>query len=165
MYFLETLQVCAPCHGGVLYSFWSWWNVVWIFYEFFKYWKNVFLTFYAISNISRKKNLGIQNNYFSFNVLSAGNIVKSLPLHLLVKWEVISPNRRYTCREFLHEVNWKVVSPDSTVGIYIQYIYNKNFGVSFWTCSREISGDWVALFSLLYLCITCHSIMCGVWRR
>ena len=30
---------------------------------------NVFLTFYAISNISRKKNLGIQNNYFSFNVL------------------------------------------------------------------------------------------------
>ena len=21
MYFLETLQVCAPCHGGVLYSF------------------------------------------------------------------------------------------------------------------------------------------------
>ena len=29
---------------------------------------NVFLTFYAIS-IYRKKNLGIQNNYFSFNVL------------------------------------------------------------------------------------------------
>ena len=28
----------------------------------------VFLTFYAISNISRKKNLGIQNNYFSLNV-------------------------------------------------------------------------------------------------
>ena len=28
---------------------------------------NVFLTFYAISNISRNKNLGIQNNYFSFN--------------------------------------------------------------------------------------------------
>ena len=41
---------------------------------------NVFLTFYAISNISRKKYLGIQNNYFSFNVffvfLYAGNIVK-----------------------------------------------------------------------------------------
>ena len=29
---------------------------------------NVFLTFYAISNIYRNKNLGIQNNYFSFNV-------------------------------------------------------------------------------------------------
>ena len=29
---------------------------------------NVFLTFYAISNISRKQNLEIQNNYFSFNV-------------------------------------------------------------------------------------------------
>ena len=27
-----------------------------------------FVTVYAISNISRKKNLGIQNNYFSFNV-------------------------------------------------------------------------------------------------
>ena len=44
---------------------------------------NVFLTFYAISNISRNKNLGIQNNYFSFNVffvffLYAGNIVKCL---------------------------------------------------------------------------------------
>ena len=40
--------------------------------------------------------------------------------------EVVSPNRRYTCREFEHEVNWKVVSQDSrlgTVGIYIQYIY------------------------------------------
>ena len=61
---------------------------------------------------------------------------------------MVSPNRRYTCREFLHEVNWKVVSPDSTVGIYIQYIYNKNCGVSFWTCSREISGDRVALFIL-----------------
>ena len=40
---------------------------------------NVFLTFYAISNIYRKKHLGIQNNYFSFNVffvffLYAGNI-------------------------------------------------------------------------------------------
>ena len=34
---------------------------------------NVFLTFYAIF---RKKNLGIQKNYFSFNVLYAGNIVK-----------------------------------------------------------------------------------------
>ena len=40
MYFLQTLQVRAPCHGGVLYSFWYWWNVVWIFDEFFKYWKN-----------------------------------------------------------------------------------------------------------------------------
>ena len=42
---------------------------------------NVFLTFYAICNISRKKNLGIQTNYFSFNVffvffLYAGNIEK-----------------------------------------------------------------------------------------
>ena len=62
LYFLETLQVRAPSHGGVLYSFWYWWNVVWIFYEFFKYWKKlnlkhfvskfyVFFAFHAISNI------------------------------------------------------------------------------------------------------------------
>ena len=31
----------GTCHGGVLYSFWYWWNVVWIFYEFFKYWKKL----------------------------------------------------------------------------------------------------------------------------
>ena len=71
---------------------------------------NVFLTFYAISNISRKKKLGIQNNYFSFNVffvvfLYAGNIEKcpvTYILQLLVKWEVVSPNSRY--REFYHEI-------------------------------------------------------------
>ena len=68
-------------------------------------------------------------------------ILKSaLHLQLLVKWEVVSPNSRYrefyheigniekcpftwgevvspnriyTFREFEHEVNWKVVSPDS----------------------------------------------------
>ena len=28
LYFLETLQVRAPSHGGVLYSFLYWWNVV-----------------------------------------------------------------------------------------------------------------------------------------
>ena len=34
------------------------------------------------------------------------------------------------------------------MGIYIQYIYNKNCGVSFWTCLREILGDRVALFPI-----------------
>ena len=50
---------------------------------------NVFLTFYAISNISRKK---------------SGNTNIKVPLHLqlLVKWEVISPNSRY--RAFYHEI-------------------------------------------------------------
>ena len=42
--------------GGVMFFFWGGGGC------------NVFLTFYAISNISRKKNLGIQTNYFSFNV-------------------------------------------------------------------------------------------------
>ena len=39
---------------------------------------------------------------------------------------MVSPNSRYTCREFLHEVNWKVVSPDvqweSISNIYITTI-------------------------------------------
>ena len=50
---------------------------------------NVFLTFYAISNISRKK---------------SGNTNIKVPLHLqlLVKWEVISPNSRYMA--FYHEI-------------------------------------------------------------
>ena len=68
----------------------------------------VFLTFYAISNISRKKNLGIQNNYFSFNVffvffLYAGNIVKfpfTYSYWLNGRW--VSPNSRY--RAFYHEI-------------------------------------------------------------
>ena len=68
---------------------------------------NVFLTFYAISNISRKKNLGIQNNYFSFNVFFVFFVCWKywkVPLHLqlLVKWEVVSPNSR--SREFYHEI-------------------------------------------------------------
>ena len=71
MYFLETLQVhvCAPCHGGVLYSFWYWLNVVWIFYEFFKYLIfyfiffsifQVFFAFHVISDI--KKKFGVKKN-------------------------------------------------------------------------------------------------------
>ena len=68
---------------------------------------NVFLTFYAISNISRKKTLGIQNNYFSFNVFFVFFVCWKyckVPLHLqlLAKWEVVSPNSRY--REFYHEI-------------------------------------------------------------
>ena len=61
-----------------------------------------------------EKNLGIQNNYFSFNVFFVFFFVCwkywKVPLHLqlLVKWEVVSPNSRY--REFYHEIGniWKV---------------------------------------------------------
>ena len=53
MYFLETLQVHAPCHGGVLYSFWYWWNVVRI----------LFMNFLNIE----KKNLRIVFQYFMFS--------------------------------------------------------------------------------------------------
>ena len=69
---------------------------------------NVFLTFYAISNISRKKKSEyktiISHLMFSSCFLYSGNIVIKVPRHfqLLVKWEVVSPNSRY--REFYHEI-------------------------------------------------------------
>ena len=70
---------------------------------------NVFLTFYAIYNISRRKiffgNTKCfffeKNNYFSFNVFFVFFLCWKywkVPLHILVKWEVVSPNSRY--REF-----------------------------------------------------------------
>ena len=68
---------------------------------------NVFLTFYAISNISRKKIWEykpiISHLMFSscfFCMLQ--NIKVPLHLQLLVKWEVVSPNSRY--RAFYHEI-------------------------------------------------------------
>ena len=50
LYFLETLQVRAPSHGGVLYSFWYWWNVVWIFMNFLNIEKNKILRFFFFQN-------------------------------------------------------------------------------------------------------------------
>ena len=67
MYFLETLQVRAPCHGGVLY----------IDGMLFEFLMNVFLTFYAISNISRKKIWEYKTIILMFSscfFLYAGNI-------------------------------------------------------------------------------------------
>ena len=152
------------------------------------------LFWFCISNVGVVG--GIQNKYFSFNVFFVFFFVCwkycKVPLHLqlLVKWEVVSPNSRY--REFYHEIGniekfpftywlngrwflnivnmhvgnfdmkltgrWfpQIVDRDGTVGIYIQYIYNKNCGVSFWTCSREISGDRV---SLLYVCLLCYEVL------
>ena len=54
-----------------------------------------------------EKKIGIQNNYFSFNVFFVFFVCWKyckVPLHLqlLVKWEVVSPNSRY--REFYHEI-------------------------------------------------------------
>ena len=49
---------------------------------------NVFLTFYAISNI----------------FLCWKYCIVPLHLQLLVKWEVFSPNSRYRDREFYHEI-------------------------------------------------------------
>ena len=77
--------------------------------------------------------------------------IEKVPLDLLVKWEVVSPNSRY--REFYHEVKWKVVSPDSRLGQweYIFNIYKNKFVVLAsepvgGRSRREISGDRVALF-------------------
>ena len=61
MYFIETLQVCAPCHGGVLYSFFDIDGMLFeIFMNFLNIEKNsffkksCFFAFYAISNIKKK---------------------------------------------------------------------------------------------------------------
>ena len=68
---------------------------------------NVFLTFYPFPTVLDKY-MGIQNNYFSFNVFFVFFFVCwkycKVPIHLqlLVKWEVVSPNSRY--REFYHEI-------------------------------------------------------------
>ena len=100
---------------------------------------NVFLTFYAISSISRKNNLPIQTNYLSFNVFFMFFFVCwkywKVPLHLqlLAKWEVVSPNTVVDIGHFIMRLK-----------------YDKKCGVSFWTCSREISGDRVALLYLFY---------------
>ena len=53
---LYPLYPLFPCSDFV-YQMWGW----------FGGGCNVFLTFYAIFYIFRKKYLGIQNNYFSFN--------------------------------------------------------------------------------------------------
>ena len=79
MYFLETLHVSAPCHGGVMYSFFILigycLKFLWIFKILKKYIFNfvffsfhVFFAFYAISNIVRKKTFsggeGQKKSYF-----------------------------------------------------------------------------------------------------
>ena len=63
-------------------------------------------TFYAISNISRNKNLKefleyktiISHLMFSSCFFMLEILKSALHLQLLVKWEVVSPNSRY--REF-----------------------------------------------------------------
>ena len=123
--------VRAPCHGGggggLLYSFWYWWNVVWIFYEFVKYWNfftfflSIFHVFFVFMLFATFKNkiLVYKNKYnfffgrgaiyflekhfflISFRILcyfQHYNFIVwkywKVPLHLLVKWEVVSPNSR-----------------------------------------------------------------------
>ena len=46
--FLETLQVRAPSHGGVLYSFWYWWDVVYEFVMNFLYIEKYPFTCYVV---------------------------------------------------------------------------------------------------------------------
>ena len=49
----------------------------------------------------------------------------------------------------------QIVDRDSG-NLYPIYIYTKNCGVSFGTCSREISGDRVALFLFCDAPYQCH---------
>ena len=68
---------------------------------------NVFLTFYAISNISRQT-IWEYKPIISYLMFSScffcmlQNIKVPRHLQLLVKWEVVSPNSRY--RAFYHEI-------------------------------------------------------------
>ena len=97
---------------------------------------NVFLTFYAISNISRKKNLGIQNNYFSFIVffvffMYAGNIVKfPFTYWLNGRWFLQIVDIHVGNFDMKLPGRWfpQILDRDRDSPIYI---YNKNYCVSF----------------------------------
>ena len=64
----------------------------------------IFFSHFMLFPTFLEKNLGIQTNYFSFNVFFVFFFCIKMPLHLqlLVKWEVVSPNSRY--RAFYHEI-------------------------------------------------------------
>ena len=92
-----------------------------------------------------------------------------MPLHLLVKWgrwflqivdiHVGNFNMKLTGRWFP-----QIVDMDSG-NLYAIYIYNKNCGVSLWTCSREILGDRVALLSIVFPCCAyVSSVMRSSWH-
>ena len=84
MYFLETLQVRAACHGGVLYSF----DIDGMLFEFFMNFLNieknkilrilfsifhVFFAFHAISNINfffLQKQLFLISRFMLFSTLT-----------------------------------------------------------------------------------------------
>ena len=91
--------------GGVLYNFWYWWNVVLIFYEF-------------------KKHFFLEKHIFliSFRVLCYFFWWKywKVPLHLLAKWEVVSPNSRWGQWEAINISSillfWFVISNVCVVG-------------------------------------------------
>ena len=93
--------------------------------------------------------------YAIFNITNKIWKYWKVPLHLLVKWEVVSSNGRYGFL-FQHEVKWKVVFPDSrqwesisnisSIPLFWFLIPSVGGGVNFWNCWREISGDRVALF-------------------
>ena len=111
---------------------------------------NVFLAFYAICNcwdISRKNNYEIKKEIFTSIIFWK---YWKVPLHLLVKWEVVY--QIVDIGNFSMKLNGRCFSQIGIVGVYIQYIYiyinKQKWGVSFWTCWREISGNRVAVFIL-----------------
>ena len=123
-----------------------WWNVVWIFYEF-QYWKNKILRFcfqyfmfssrfmlFGVKFGVKKKfrgGGGIFLVFFRKTILShltfyaIFNIKQKkywkVPLHLLVKWEVVSPNSR--------EGQLEYISIISSIPL-------------FWFCISNVGGGW-----------------------
>ena len=100
---------------GVLHSFWYWWNVVW--QTFFRKTILFHFTFYAIFSI--KKNW----KYWK------------VPLHLLVKWEVVSPNSRYRDNGNLYT--------GTCIYIYVQYIIYSLVLILYLKCGGGWGGGGV----------------------
>ena len=92
-----TLQKKVYIHY-ILYSF-----VLILYLKFGVVWGGgvMFFSHFMLFPTFIETNLGIQTNYFSFNVFFVffcmlQNIKVPLHLQLLVKWEVVSPNSRYS---------------------------------------------------------------------
>ena len=95
MYFLETLQVRAVCHGGVLYSFWYWWNVVLNFLNIEKRFKYFFLNISCFLHVLCYFQHFLENHcffisrfvLFSTYIFFFGNIQKCpVPYWLKGRW-------------------------------------------------------------------------------
>ena len=170
MYFLETLQVRASCHGGVLYSFWYWWNVVWIFYEFFKYWKKLNFQYFMFSS-----------RFMLFPTVKKRNCVKIflliyyvtgvIPYWYIIRQELfridILYGRSYSVKVAYWYIIWQELFREGRLLIYymtgvipwrslIDILYGRNYSVkvAYWYII------WQELFRIDILYGRSYSVLC-----